>query len=144
MVFAQVSPENKARSFSGWRTAGGVVAMVGDGLNDSLALSQADVGIAMAAGASAALQAADVTLTNSQDISQLQGVLELARDTIARVRQNLFFAFVFNVSALPAAAFGWLSPALAGGAMALSASLVVGHAVGLLRWERSSPASEQA
>jgi Cu+-exporting ATPase len=137
MVFAQTSPEEKANAFTKWRAADGVVAMVGDGLNDSLALGQADVGIAMAAGASAALQAADVTLTNSQDISQLQGVLHLARDTVARVRQNLFFAFVFNLSALPAAAFGWLSPALAGGAMALSASLVVGHAVGLLRWQRS-------
>jgi Cu+-exporting ATPase len=137
LVFAQVSPEKKASSFSGWRAAGGVVAMVGDGLNDSLALSEADVGIAMAAGASAALQAADVTLTNSQDISQLQGVLRLAQDILNRVRQNLFFAFVFNVCALPAAAFGWLSPALAGGAMAMSAALVVGHAVGLLRWKRS-------
>lgn len=136
MVFAQTSPEDKAGPFADWRANGGVVAMVGDGLNDSLALGQADVGIAMAAGASTALQAADVTLTDSQDISQLQGVLRLARDTVARVRQNLFFAFVFNLSALPAAAFGWLSPALAGGAMALSASLVVGHAVGLLRWKR--------
>ena len=147
MVFAQVSPERKSSSFSGWRAAGGTVAMVGDGLNDSLALSEADVGIAMAAGASAALQAADVTLTDTQDISQLQGVLQLARDTLKRVRQNLFFAFVFNVCALPAAAFGWLSPALAGGAMALSATLVVGHAVGLLRWKRSlfsKPASELA
>ena len=147
MVFAQVSPEKKAGSFSGWRAAGGVVAMVGDGLNDSLALSEADVGIAMAAGASTALQAADVTLTNSQDISQLHGVLRLARDILTRVRQNLFFAFVFNVCALPAAAFGWLSPALAGGAMAMSATLVVGHAVGLLRWKRrpvSKPASEPA
>lgn len=147
LVFAQVSPEKKAGSFSDWRSAGGVVAMVGDGLNDSLALSEADVGIAMAAGASAALQAADVTLTNSQDISQLQGVLKLARDILKRVRQNLFFAFVFNVCALPAAAFGWLSPALAGGAMAMSATLVVGHAVGLLRWKRSpvsKPASEPA
>jgi P-type Cu+ transporter len=143
LVFAQVSPEKKASSFSGWRATGGVVAMVGDGLNDSLALSEADVGIAMAAGASAALQAADLTLTNSQDISQLQGVLKLARDILNRVRQNLFFAFVFNVCALPAAAFGWLSPALAGGAMAMSATLVVGHAVGLLRWKRS-PVSEPA
>jgi Cu+-exporting ATPase len=118
--------------------------MVGDGLNDSLALSQADVGIAMAAGASTALQAADVTLTNSQDISQLQGVLKLARDTVGRVRQNLFFAFVFNVLALPAAAFGWLSPALAGGAMALSASMVVGHAVGLLGWKPRPVVNEPA
>jgi Cu+-exporting ATPase len=143
-VYAQASPEHKARPFSDWRAAGGVVAMVGDGLNDSLALSQADVGIAMAAGASTALQAADVTLTNSQDISQLQGVLKLARDTVGRVRQNLFFAFVFNVLALPAAAFGWLSPALAGGAMALSASMVVGHAVGLLGWKPRPVVNEPA
>jgi Cu+-exporting ATPase len=143
LVYAQASPENKAQAFLEWRHNGGVVAMVGDGLNDSLALGQADVGIAMAAGASTAVQAADVTLTNSQDISQLLGVLKLARDIVSRVRQNLFFAFVFNISALPAAAFGWLSPALAGGAMAMSASLVVGHAVGLLRWKRS-PASEPA
>lgn len=138
MVFAETSPEDKAKAFDAWRAQGGLVAMVGDGLNDALALGQADVGIALAAGAGAAIEAADVTLTNSQDLGQFVGLFELARATVARIRHNLVFAFGFNVLALPAAALGWLTPAVAGGAMALSAALVVGHAVGLLRWQPST------
>ena len=130
---AEVKPQDKAALIAGLRGAGRVVGMAGDGINDAPALASADVSFAMAAGADIALEAADVTLMHN-DLNAVADAVALSRAVMRNIRQNLFFAFFYNVLALPLAAAGLLSPVIAGAAMALSSVSVVSNALRLKGW----------
>jgi Cu+-exporting ATPase len=139
-VQAQVLPPQKAQAVRSRQRAGRRVAFVGDGINDAPALAQADVGIAMASGADIALEAADVTLTRSADLRGLLAALAVARRTMRTVRENLFWAFVYNVLLIPLAAGvfypAWglrLHPMFAGLAMGMSSVFVLGNSLRLKR-----------
>ncbi|HYC48930.1 MAG TPA: heavy metal translocating P-type ATPase [Burkholderiales bacterium] len=131
---AEVLPDAKAQRVNALKLAGHTVGMVGDGVNDAPALAHADVSFAVGAGSDVAINAADITLMRNDMIGVVDAI-RLSRATLAKIRQNLFFAFFYNVLGIPLAALGLLNPVIAGAAMALSSVSVVTNSLLLKRWK---------
>lgn len=131
--YAEVLPQDKARLVAEIKAEGGILAMVGDGINDAPALAAADVGLAMSTGTDVAMQAAGITLMRGDPLL-IPEALDISRATFAKIQQNLFWAFFYNAVGIPLAALGFLSPMMAGAAMAFSSVSVVSNALLLRRW----------
>lgn len=136
-VLAEQTPESKANSIASLRQKEAVIAMVGDGINDAPALASADVSFAMSSGTDVAMHTADITLMRS-DPSLVAATIDISRRTYSKIKQNLFWAFIYNLVGIPLAAMGLLSPVIAGAAMAFSSVSVVMNALMLSKWQPSS------
>jgi P-type Cu+ transporter len=137
---AGVLPQDKAAEVQRLQAQGEFVGMAGDGINDAPALAAAGVSFAFASGSDIAIETADVTLMRNDLVGVADAIL-LSRATLSKIRQNLFFAFVYNALGIPLAALGWLSPVIAGAAMAMSSVSVVTNSLLLRRWKPGNPQS---
>lgn len=142
-IESNVLPADKLDRIVRMKNAGQTVAMVGDGINDAPALAAADIGIAMASGTDVAMHAAGITLMRP-DPGLVADAIGISRKTYRKIRQNLFWAFVYNLFGIPLAAFGWLNPMIAGAAMAFSSVSVVTNALLLRRWRPAAAGAREA